>query len=504
MCVSVVRSSVSEGEISLYDFEGHCDLSTVGTENAAAAIVSKDSGKALGIELLSSAERPTVTFNLAAKDRDLSAKRYVEMDITNLSDKEAVLTFWALSGAGWGGISSASEFKTGRESLAAGETATLQIDLYGRYPGPDALATAIDPAKVKQLEIVFHLRQGGFKFAIDNIRVTGERPKEHPGTSGRLAVPEVTDGQPSPGKRVRCQLDSCKGTEIYHILCLPKNWQPGRRYPILVEYTGNVFYYKYCHSTGRTEQGNMAYGLSRGEDFICINMPFISPDGRHEQIDGWGSVDKTVDYCLATVQEVCEQYGGDGSAVIVTGFSRGLYACNYIALRNEKIADVWLAFVGDPQKQWMDGKGWNNCGIGWDDRAKRIRGRSCFLENPELGGAHVDIQYLEDSASTVATRRWLREILERRPGTSSISGKVAERDGRGIDGVRVQSGKTHFTFTDENGEYILQGLIDGKRTVDVFKKGIAFNPAMRMIMLESHDVSGVNFVAGADSDIVEE
>ena len=193
-CFCQPAVALEQHDVVLYDFEKDFDVSKVEAEYAAAKVVSSDGGKALGIELFSSKELARVTFNLLEKYRDLSSKRYVEMDIKNLADKKAVLTFWALSGAGWGGISSAATTKLGREKLEPNSTTTLKIDLYGRYPGPDAIATAIDPAKVKQLRIVFHLYQAGFKFEVDNIRVTGSQPKDNLGTSARFLVPEVTGG----------------------------------------------------------------------------------------------------------------------------------------------------------------------------------------------------------------------------------------------------------------------------------------------------------------------
>ena len=45
------------------------------------------------------------------------------------------------------------------------------------------------------------------------------------------------------------------------------------------------------------------------------------------------------------MRRVCEQYGGDRAAVILTGFSRGAIACNYLGLHNEEIAGLWRAFI---------------------------------------------------------------------------------------------------------------------------------------------------------------
>jgi hypothetical protein len=59
------------------------------------------------------------------------------------------------------------------------------------------------------------------------------------------------------------------------------------------------------------------------------------------------------------------------------------------------------------------GKRW---GSGWDERAARLKGRPWFAEPANLGpGVHVDVEYLEDRPSTVATRTWMRDVLAQRP-----------------------------------------------------------------------------------------
>ena len=55
--------------------------------------------------------------------------------------------------------------------------------------------------------------------------------------------------------------------------------------------------------------------------------------------------------------------------------------------------------------------------------------------------------------------------MEKRPGTHAISGRVTNAAGRGLAGVRVESGFTHFAVTGPDGRYILRGLIDGSRVV---------------------------------------
>jgi hypothetical protein len=64
-----------------------------------------------------------VVFPLAEQARDLSRFRFVEADIENTGDKPLRFTFWALSGHGWGGVSTFTPEggpTAGRETLAPG------------------------------------------------------------------------------------------------------------------------------------------------------------------------------------------------------------------------------------------------------------------------------------------------------------------------------------------------------------------------------------------------
>jgi len=362
-----------------------------------------------------------VIFPLPEKSWDLSRFRFVEADIENTGDKPLRFTFWALSGHGWGGVSTFTPDggpAAGRETLAPGQRGTFEIDLHTRYPGKDVYTPATNPASIRWLELVVGDSRILPSLRVRSLRATGEAPAEQPDVSRRVLVPDILRDPPAPGRRVYQQLPDWKKTSVTHVLTLPREWQPGAKYPVIVEYTGNVFYHKFCHSTGTTNQGTMAYGLARGEKFITLNLPFISVDGQREQIDGWGDIDRTADYCVAAVRAVCEQFGGDAGAVFFVGFSRGDYAANYLALRDDRIAALWRGFVGtNPGRPWKpaDGAGWNKVGLGWDERAARLQGRPWFSAPANLGAhVHVDVEYLEDRPSTVATRRWLQEILARR------------------------------------------------------------------------------------------
>ena len=371
----------------------------------------------------SGGDRRGIVFPLRDVERDLAAFQYVEVEIANVGAAPLTFTFWALSYHGWGGVSTFSTTKnpSGRETLAPGAREVFRVDLHARYPGREVYTNAIDPAAVRELEIVFEHDPIPVAVELGAIRASGRGPGEPHDISNRIRVPDVAEGEPAPGRRVYERLPAWKHTDVRHVLTLPREWTPGRSWPVLVEYTGNIFYHKFCHSTGRTAQGNLAYGLARGEKFICLNLPFISEDGRREQVDGWGDIAKTADYCLAALDFVEKNYGANRRAVFFTGFSRGSYAANYLALRDDRIAGVWAGFLTlrNPAVEWPKdkGRGWRGVDVGWNERAARMRGRPWFHVYDGFGpDVHVDVEFLEDRPSTVATRRWLEEQVAKTDG----------------------------------------------------------------------------------------
>lgn len=173
-----------------------------------------------------------------------------------------------------------------------------------------------------------------------------------------LVVPELTEEAPAAGKRVKQTLTSYKGTNVYHTLYLPSNWEAGKEYPVIVEYAGNGPYSnKYGDvSSGKVEESYLGYGFSGGEDFIWIGMPFISSDGQENQLYWWGDVEASVNYTINAVRDICKKFGGSKEQVFVTGFSRGAIACNYIGLYNDEIADLWSGSIAfshyDGVREW--------------------------------------------------------------------------------------------------------------------------------------------------------
>ena len=164
-----------------------------------------------------------------------------------------------------------------------------------------------------------------------------------------LKVPAISEAAPAAGSRMRRTSAGWEGTAVHHTIYLPVNWKPGGKFPVLVEYAGNGgFKNKFGDVCAGTVEGcNLAFGISGGRDYICIAMPFVKVDGGRKENAAlwWGDADETAAYCVATVREVCREFGGDERALVLCGFSRGSIACNTIGLRNDTIAPLWRAFI---------------------------------------------------------------------------------------------------------------------------------------------------------------
>ena len=334
-----------------------------------------------------------------------------------------------------------------------------------------------------------------------------------------LAVPAISDGDPGPGKRVVQVAPEYEGTAVHHVLYLPRDWQPGKQYPVIVEYAGNGPYSnKYGDiSTGEVEGSKMGYGLSGGKGFIWLCLPYVNTAEKKNQPWWWGDVGATVEYAKKTVRRVCEKYGGDTSAIVLTGFSRGSIACNFIGLHDDEIADIWLAFM--PYSHYDGVRPWDYPGSGRAaalERLKRLRGRASFvthersiedtrdylastrIEAPFTLRAlafrnHNDAWTLRDIPERREARAWLRRVLRDRPGTYSIRGRVRHFNGEPLAGVRVESGAHHWTFSGQDGSYFLKGLVSSKRTLRASSAGPRFESSERVVELTA-DADGVDFM----------
>mgnify|MGYP000847666670 FL=1 len=156
-----------------------------------------------------------------------------------------------------------------------------------------------------------------------------------------LTTPSVTTDAAAPGRRVKMVLPISKGTDLYHALYLPIDWKKKKKYPVIVEFSGN----KWRSSQGTVDECDLGYGISGGKGVIWISMPFVDKKNGKNAATWWGDVEATVDYCKQTAGHVCADYGGDSSKVFIAGFSRGAIACNYIGLHDNEIASLWRGFI---------------------------------------------------------------------------------------------------------------------------------------------------------------
>ena len=242
-----------------------------------------------------------------------------------------------------------------------------------------------------------------------------------------LKVPELTEEQPAAGRRVKQILPEYAETDVYHTLYLPSNWEVGKEYPVIVEYPGNGPYLnKYGDAnSGKPDDASLGYGICGGEDFIWVVLPFVSNDGQVNQLNWWGDVEASVNYTIKTVKDICEKYGGDREKVVVTGFSRGAIACNYIGLHNDQIANLWSGAIPfshyDGVREWGYPNSDNTSAL---SRLDRLNGKpqliiqenggpaatKAYIEKAGIGG---DITYLTIPYRNHDARWVLQNIPER-------------------------------------------------------------------------------------------
>jgi acetyl esterase/lipase len=148
-------------------------------------------------------------------------------------------------------------------------------------------------------------------------------------------------------------------------------------------------------------------------------------------------VEATVGYCKAAVAEICDSYGGDPSAVLLAGFSRGAIACNFIGLHDDEIAALWKAFIAHSHYDGV--RPWPYAGSDRRSafqRLERLHNRAQFishegsvqetkayLQGVEAEGAftfqalpyrnHTDTWVLRDIPERKTLRVWAQNVLNR-------------------------------------------------------------------------------------------
>lgn len=253
-----------------------------------------------------------------------------------------------------------------------------------------------------------------------------------------LTVPAVRSGDPQPGARVWQKNPGYEDGEVAHAMYLPTDWKQGGRYPVIFEYPGNGNYQNALgdRSDGGVEDCRMGFGLSGGEGMIWVSLPFVDPKSRSHARIWWGDPDETARYCRQTVARVCSEYGGDPRRLILTGFSRGAIACNYIGLRDDETARLWRAFVihshYDGVRRWPHPDSDSESA---QHRLRRLGNRPQFISHEESTQAtetylktacpqcsftflslpypnHSSSWMLKDLPARATVRKWLAGVLK--------------------------------------------------------------------------------------------
>ena len=161
----------------------------------------------------------------------------------------------------------------------------------------------------------------------------------------------------------------------------------------------------------------------------------------------WGNisdyhVEPTLNYCKNAVPWICKQYNGNLDSVIITGFSRGAIACNYIGLNDDEISRLWTAFIPyshyDGVIETWDYPACNRASA--LTRLNRLKARPQFICHETINGQqigldstksyldstgiqapltfketgfrnHSDAWILRSCPTRKALRRWLKSIL---------------------------------------------------------------------------------------------
>ena len=350
---------------------------------------------------------------------NLGRRAFVHCEIANRGTTSLNVLLWVVGDRGWDAVPDTA-------TLAPDETRRFSCRLRETFPDG---TPKLDPGQVKQIQIMVSGRlTNPAMLELRSLVACGEAP-EWKRPPGRLDVPVVETIAPVAGHRVRYRLAGDDHTDIYGVLQLPEDWKPGGKYPVIVEFPGNIFFTNGCYSTGRPDQCTMGFGMSQGKGAICLGLPFVNRAAGTIAEDGWGNPDDTADYAMKMVDDVCTKFGGDRANLVLTGFSRGAIACGYIGLRHDRLAALWKGFHAC---QHGDGDGWGGAtmesAIG---RARRFCGKGVFqTDNPEKTfqpvmtamktqvvwaqsglGAHATAMFLDDRPSTQRLRQWFWNLV---------------------------------------------------------------------------------------------
>jgi len=286
-----------------------------------------------------------------------------------------------------------------------------------------------------------------------------------------LENPAITPGEPAPGKMVLQSLPAYVGSEVAHAFYLPTDWKKGERFPVIIEYLGNG---------SRVRDGrNIGYALSGGKGFILAVLPYVSPDGKRDMDWWWGDVDATVAYAKEVVPAICQEWGGDPAKVVLTGYSRGAIACNYIGLHDDQIARLWRAMI--PVSHYDDGHAaWGMTPEERDRAPERLR---------RLG----EVPQLICGEHSAPSARGSDAVLLERIKEKNLTTFAAAKSGLGLQSLTDLEGtrgfvknhlpQGHITFIDlpwvNHDSKVLQRDTPSRRQIRDWLEQVLLNPSAK-------------------------
>lgn len=346
-----------------------------------------------------------------------------------------------------------------------------------------------------------------------------------------LQVPVMLQEAPCAGKRVKVVPSEYFETDLYYSLYLPESWEEGGSYPVIVEYTGNK--HAATGSTGEAKDASLGYAIAKNTNAIWLVLPYVKSDYT-ATTSWWGDEQTTIDYAINSIRDVCLNYNGNSGQVFITGFSRGAIAVNYLGLYNNEIADVWRGFFS--HDHYDGARAWNTYWAEWNNldayraaaivRMQRMKGRAALVSNNsatnhnyaisagleaygtmsylkpdvrtaiegmDLPHTHTDRWMLSQLIDAQTVFAWFNDAVDNNYGVYSVSGVVSDAFGNPIEGVIVDAGSIHFGITNSIGEYTIEGLIKGSRTIELSEDNLCADLSDPVIIDISDDVDNVDF-----------
>ncbi len=164
--------------------------------------------------------------------------------------------------------------------------------------------------------------------------------------------PTSVGGIASPRNTTQTHRHGFDAEKTWHSLYLPTDWDAKRKFPVIVEWTGNGGYVddRGDRCTGRPEDARLGYGLTGSHGWLWLSLPYLNDAGTEVVRTWWGDApahrpESTIRYAQAAIKDACEKLGGDPSRIVLCGFSRGSLACNALGLFDDDTAKLWRGMV---------------------------------------------------------------------------------------------------------------------------------------------------------------